>query len=103
MRSEADIQRDLLKTRLCKLDNPVTNFRTPFVPTLVAFHPYNNQLAVAGPKQILVQNLDTASELCSIDMKCGRKQMRSQYTALSYVNSHEHALILAGSDDGILR
>ncbi len=32
-----------------------------------------------------------------------RRQVRSQFTSLSYVNAHDEALLLAGSDDGFLR
>ncbi len=32
-----------------------------------------------------------------------RKHVRSQFTSVSYVNAHDEALLLAGSDDGLLR
>lgn len=32
-----------------------------------------------------------------------RRHVRSQFTSLSYVNAHDEALLLAGSDDGFLR
>ena len=87
---------------MCKLDDPVANFKTQFQPRLVHFHPYNAQIAVAGPKQILVRHLDTNTAHCAITLK-EKKYRMSQFTALTYINAHEHALLLAGTDDGSLR
>ena len=57
VRSQAEYERGVLKSRMCKLDEPVCAFKAPFGPRLVHFHPYNAQLAVAGPKQITIRHL----------------------------------------------
>ncbi len=102
VRSLSEKQREMLKTSMCKLDEPVRAFKTGFTPTMLVFHPYNHQLAVGGTKTILVQDLATNSPVCSIEMR-EKKRVRSKFTSLAYLNAHEHALLLAGSDDGILR
>ena len=88
---------------MCKLDDSVCTFKTPFGPRLVHFHPYNAQLAVAGPKQIMIQHLDTRTTLCKITALREKRHMNAQFTSLAYVNAHEHALLLAASDDGAIR
>jgi regulator-associated protein of mTOR len=103
VRSCSEQQRFLLKTRLCKLDELETTFKTSFVPHMVLFHPYNPQVAVAGARTIEVRALDSSSSLCRIDLKDSRHGGKASFTSLQYVNAHQQALLLTGSDDGCIR
>ena len=103
VRSQAEYERGVLKSRMCKLDEPVCAFKAPFGPRLVHFHPYNAQLAVAGPKQITIRHLDTRTTLCHIAALREKRHLSAQFSALAYVNAHEHALLMAASDDGAIR
>lgn len=40
-----------------------------FSPRLLIFHPYNNQVAVAGAKHVQVQDLDMGTAICDIEVK----------------------------------
>lgn len=102
VRSESERQRETLKTGMCKLDEPVVDFRTNFPPNLIYFHPYNAQLAVAGQRHIQMQDLMTNTSLCPIEIR-DKRYHRSIFTTIAYINAHEHALLLAGTDDGSLR
>ena len=110
VRTYSEEQREALKTRPCKLDELQTSFKTAFLPQMMAFHPYNPQVAVAGPSMIDVRATTTNATLCRINLRDwavpgggGRGRTEPSYTSMQYVNAHQQALLLTGADDGCIR
>ena len=111
VRSFSEEQRQSLKTRPCKLDELQTSFKTSFMPQMMAFHPYNPQVAIAGQSMIDVRATESNATLCRINLRDwagaggggGRGRPEPSYTAMQYVNAHQQALLLTGADDGCIR
>ena len=111
VRAQSEEQRHLIKTRPSKLDELQTSFKTAFMPQMMAFHPYNPQVAVAGQSMIDVRATESNATLCRINLRDwtgaggsgSRGKAEPSFTAIQYVNAHQQALLLTGADDGCIR
>jgi len=86
---------------------------------VIAFHPYNPKIVVAGNNHIKMWDIREGILLSSPELKLQRDQERLQHpqmhshipscprvpqiTSLDYINAHEDALLLVACDDGTLR
>ncbi|XP_046991838.1 regulatory-associated protein of mTOR isoform X1 [Schistocerca americana] len=98
LRIEArDEQRRILSS---KLESQVFNARNPNAPSVIAFHPYDTHIAVAGKDSFGIWDWVTGVK----QSYCyNRASKQSRITSLDFVNGHDVSLLLVGSDDGTVR
>ncbi|XP_064637530.1 regulatory-associated protein of mTOR-like isoform X2 [Lineus longissimus] len=83
-----------------RLDDQVFINRNTCVPTAVKFHPYEPYLAVSDREGISIWELGQGTR---IDYFQNHNPKHSRITMLDFINSHEKAMLLVGSDDGAVR
>lgn len=85
-----------------RLEVQVFNTRNPYPPNVIQFHPYDQQLAVAGRDSFGIWDWGTGAKLAYCASK-GSKNLTTKLTALEWVNGHDVALLMAASDDGTIK
>lgn len=80
---------------------------TQFSPNIVKLHPFEKEFAVAYKNKIIVSDWNGQTIMSCVPQppSCDSKTASHQslVSALEFVNSHDRALILAGSNDGCIR
>ncbi|CAB4064402.1 RAPTOR [Lepeophtheirus salmonis] len=64
------------------------------------FHPFNNYLAVGSKSIVNIYDIGTGAKVSSLSFSQNKS---SRVTAIEYINAHEKAMLIAGSDDGSVR
>lgn len=70
-------------------------------PSVIAMHPFDSEVVVAGRDTVSVYAFNQSSPLSN--SFANRNPKVSQITALEFLNGHEDGLLVAGSDDGVVR
>lgn len=95
-----DAKDEQVKVLRGRLESQVFHTRCPQPPEVVAFHPFDTQLAVAAKDCFGIWDWNTGTRLTYCTSR-GTKM--SRITALEFINSHDVALLMTGSDDGSVR
>ncbi|GJQ81856.1 hypothetical protein Trydic_g9883 [Trypoxylus dichotomus] len=85
-----------------KLESQTFNTRCAAPPSIVQFHPYDQQIAVAGRDSFAIWDWGTGAKLSYCHCKSA-KNATSQITALEWVNAFDVGLLMAGSNDGSVK
>ncbi|XP_052263117.1 regulatory-associated protein of mTOR-like isoform X2 [Dreissena polymorpha] len=83
-----------------RLDNEIFVNKNQGVPSVLKFHPYQSELAVAFKDGIAFWNWEQGPRLGSLSNGNPRN---TKITSLEYLNAHDNTLLLCGSDDGCVR
>lgn len=90
------------RTTGSRLEMQVFNTRNPYPPTVLQFHPYDQQIAVAGRDSFGIWDWGTGAKLAYCASR-GSKNLTTKITALEWVNGHDIALLMVASDDGTVK
>ncbi|XP_033214111.1 regulatory-associated protein of mTOR isoform X2 [Belonocnema kinseyi] len=99
-RQRHEAKEDFTKIAHGRLESQVFHVRSMHPPDILAFHPFDHHLAVAYKDHFGVWDWQTGAKLVDHSSKGSRM---SRVTALQFINSHDVALLMAGSDDGSVR
>lgn len=88
------------KTKIGRLDDPVFMNRNLGIPSILRFHPYESHLVVGDKDHICVWDWEQSSKLHSFS---NRNPRHTRITYTEFINSHDRALLVTGSDDGGVR
>ncbi|XP_014234805.1 regulatory-associated protein of mTOR [Trichogramma pretiosum] len=84
-----------------RIDSQVFVARCPQSPELLLFHPFDSHLAVACKDYFGIWDWQSGTKLT---YHASRGTMRpSRISSLQFLNSHDVALLMVGSDDGSIR
>ncbi|QQP32996.1 Uncharacterized protein FKW44_024208, partial [Caligus rogercresseyi] len=105
LRFKAAEQTQRLNYGINKIEEQLSSLRFPpqAHPSSLQFHPFNNLLVVGLKGSISVHNVgqhgkDSSSSSINLQIPGSL-----QISALEFINSHEKALLVGGSDDGSIR
>lgn len=90
------------RVNISRLETQVFNTRSPYTPTVLQFHPYDQQIAVAGRDCFGIWDWGTGAKLAYCASR-GSKNLTTKISALEWVNGHDIALLMAASDDGTIK
>lgn len=85
-----------------RLESQVFTSRSPHKPSTLVFHPYDQQLAVAGKDYFSIWDWGTGAKLCYCQSK-GTRSSVTKITSLKFLNAHDITLLMAASDDGSVK
>jgi regulator-associated protein of mTOR len=86
----------------CKLESQMFNTRTSLPPSVLQFHPFDQQIAVAGKDHFGIWDWGTGAKTTVCHNK-STKFSSSRITALEWINAHDAAMIMVASDDGSVK
>ncbi|KAL3274396.1 hypothetical protein HHI36_015789 [Cryptolaemus montrouzieri] len=86
----------------CKLECQVFNTRTSVPPSILKFHPYDQQIAVAGRNGFSILDWGTGAKNTTYQNKSLRVP-NSNISALEWINGHDVAMLMVGVDDGSVK
>ncbi|XP_046483288.1 regulatory-associated protein of mTOR isoform X4 [Neodiprion pinetum] len=95
-----DAKEEQIRVARGRLESQVFHTRSPQPPEVVTFHPFDKHLAVAAKDCFGIWDWQTGTRLTYCTSR-GSKMAR--VTALGFINSHDVALLMTGSDDGSVR
>jgi regulator-associated protein of mTOR len=84
-----------------KFDEHIGVAKSTQIPSVIAMHPFDQEVIVAGRDTISVH--DFSHPLQRPVSFHNRNPKISQITALEFINGHEDGLLVSGSDDGVVR
>ncbi|XP_012271870.1 regulatory-associated protein of mTOR isoform X2 [Orussus abietinus] len=99
-RQRRDAKEEQLKAVHSRIESQVFHARSPQPPEVLVFHPFETHLAVASKDSFGIWDWETGTKLTYCT---SRGSKTSRVTALEFINSHDVALLMAGSDDGSVR
>ena len=70
-------------------------------PSVIAMHPFDNEVVVAGRDTVSVYEFHNAQH--KSNSFSNKNPKISQITALEFLNRHEDGLLVTGTDDGVVR
>lgn len=82
--------------RATRLDQQTFTSRCPLPPGVLAFHPYEQHVAVAARDRFSVWDWGAGARLCG----AGWGRAGGRVTALRYINEHDRALLALASSSG---
>lgn len=86
---------------ICKFKQSSILDNGSIMSSVLLFHPYESTLVVAtGRDEIKVWNYEEGE---NVGQFRNQNEKPSRITSLSWINPHDDALLLAGSDDGVVR
>ncbi|KAJ3644718.1 hypothetical protein Zmor_022428 [Zophobas morio] len=85
-----------------KLESQVFNTRTSLPPSVLQFHPFDQQIAVAGKDHFGIWDWGTGAKTTVCHNKSA-KFSSSRITALEWINAHDVAMLMVASDDGSVK
>lgn len=85
-----------------KLDDQLGVKKTSQIPSVIAMHPYDQEVIVAGRDTLSVYDFSSHVPARPVTFH-NRNPKISQITALEFINGHEDGLLVTGSDDGVVR
>ncbi|XP_017782723.1 PREDICTED: regulatory-associated protein of mTOR isoform X2 [Nicrophorus vespilloides] len=88
-----------IRAQRCRLESQVFNSRIQNVPSIVQFHPYDQQIAVAAKDSFGIWDWGTGAKFAQASCKPG-KSVSWKITALEWINSYDIGMVMVGSDDG---
>ncbi|KAJ8681855.1 hypothetical protein QAD02_017647 [Eretmocerus hayati] len=83
-----------------RIEYQVFHARCPQPPEVLLFHPFDNHIAVACKDHFGIWDWYTGSKMMYHPSKSHKP---SRISTLNFVNSHDVALLMVGSDDGSIR
>ncbi|XP_044734524.1 regulatory-associated protein of mTOR [Chrysoperla carnea] len=102
LRKESKEEQKRVATGAGRLESQVFTSRSPHAPTTLKFHPYDQQLAVAGKDCFSIWDWGTGAKLCYCQSR-GTRSPVTRITSLEFLNGHDVALLLVASDDGTVK
>jgi len=84
-----------------KFDEHIGVAKSTQIPSVIAMHPFDHEVIVAGRDTISVH--DFTQPFNRAFSFHNRNPKISQITALEFINGHEDGLLVSGSDDGVVR
>ena len=100
LRSSEEHRRALLDGS-AKFDEHIGVAKSTQIPSVIAMHPFDHEVIVAGRDTISVH--DFTQPFNRPVSFHNRNPKISQITALEFINGHEDGLLVSGSDDGVVR
>ncbi|XP_071105465.1 regulatory-associated protein of mTOR-like isoform X1 [Haliotis cracherodii] len=96
-----DAREDQNRAGFSRLDDQIFVNRNQFPPSVVKFHPYKSHIAVADKESgVSIWNWEQGTRLSYI---INDNPKSTRITAMDYINAHDKALLMCGSDDGAVR
>lgn len=114
VRMEAEMQWDALRNRRGRIDGPVAAMGVPTVlrnvpavfPNAILFHPFSNEVVVAGQTSVTVWNVQQSRRISVIDVHDRKTNVAAglpHISTLEYINPHDESLLLVSCDDGSIK
>ncbi|EFA08847.1 regulatory-associated protein of mTOR isoform X1 [Tribolium castaneum] len=85
-----------------KLESQLFNTRTSLPPSVLQFHPFDQQIAVAGKDHFGIWDWGTGAKTTVCHNKSA-KAGSSRITSLEWINAHDVAMLMVASDDGSVK
>jgi len=85
-----------------KLDEHIGVARSTQIPSVIAMHPHDQEVIVAGRDTISTHDFSQPLQQRPVSFH-NKNPKISQITALEFINGHEDGLLVSGSDDGVVR
>ncbi|XP_045213850.2 regulatory-associated protein of mTOR-like isoform X2 [Mercenaria mercenaria] len=98
VREEA--QDEQAKAGFNRLDNEIFVNRNQGIPSVIKFHPYESELAVADKDGVAFWDWEQGPKLGYL---VNGNPRHTRITSLEYINAHDNTLLLCGSDDGCVK
>ncbi|XP_012256997.1 regulatory-associated protein of mTOR isoform X2 [Athalia rosae] len=95
-----DAREEQMRITRGRLETQIFHTRSPQPPDVLAFHPFDTHLAVAARDCFGIWDWHTGTRLTYC---ASRGSKLSRVSALEFINSHDVALLMTGSDDGSVR
>ncbi|XP_052780147.1 regulatory-associated protein of mTOR-like isoform X2 [Mya arenaria] len=83
-----------------RLDNEIFVNRNVGIPSVITFHPYQSELAVADKDGISFWDWEQGPK---VGYLVNGNPRHTKISTLEYLNAHDNTLLLCGSDDGCVR
>ena len=98
---KSDTEKSSLLEGTGRLDEQVGVVKLIQPPSVMAMHPFDNEVVVAGRDTVSVYEFNNAQH--KSHSFSNKNPKISQITALEFMNRHEDGLLVTGSDDGVVR
>ncbi|XP_058791281.1 regulatory-associated protein of mTOR isoform X2 [Phymastichus coffea] len=95
-----EVRDEQLRAVYGRIESQVFHARCPQQPEVLLFHPFDSHLAVACKDYFGIWDWHSGTKLTYHPSRGNRP---SRITALEFINSHDVALLMVGSDDGSIR
>ncbi|XP_023246408.1 regulatory-associated protein of mTOR isoform X2 [Copidosoma floridanum] len=99
-RQKKEVIEEQLKVVNGRIEFQVFHARCPQQPEVLLFHPFDSHLAVACKDYFGIWDWHSGTKLT---YHASRGNKPSRITTLEFINSHDVALLMVGSDDGSIR
>ena len=99
----ADAEKNHLAEGTGKFEEHIGVTKSTQIPSVIAMHPFDHEVIVAGRDTITVHDFSPQSVNNKPISFHNRNPKISQITALEFINGHEAGLLVSGSDDGVVR
>ncbi|XP_070187994.1 regulatory-associated protein of mTOR-like isoform X2 [Littorina saxatilis] len=83
-----------------QLDDQIFVNRNSGIPIHLAFHPYENYVAVADKENVSIWDWESGTRASTMS---NGNHRHSKISSLGFVNPHDHTLLMCGTDDGCVR
>ncbi|XP_060573452.1 regulatory-associated protein of mTOR-like isoform X2 [Ruditapes philippinarum] len=95
-----EAREEQVKAGFNRLDNEIFVNRNVGVPSVIKFHPYESELAVADKDGVAFWDWEQGPKLGYLSNGNPR---HTRITSLEYINAHDNTLLMCGSDDGCVK
>lgn len=83
-----------------QLDDQIFVNRNTNTPTHLAFHPYDNYIAVADKENVSIWDWENGTQISGM---CNNNYRHSKISSIGFINPHDRTLLLCGTDDGCVK